>query len=82
MDLLARLLSTFFDPIHQVMTSIPLSWARYFVLALLLLPLVALVMQKRSFVFRGAPDEKPWRDLRLWAVVVMLPYLLLYALAP
>ena len=82
MDVLARLLTGFFDPIHALMRSIPLDSARFFVLVLLAVPLIALLMQKRSFIFRGAPDDKAWRDLRLWAVIVMLPYLVLYALSP
>ena len=31
-----------------------------------------------SFVFRGAPDHRRWRDLRIWATVVVLPYVALY----
>jgi hypothetical protein len=82
MDWLAHGLTLFFEPIHSVMRSIPLSRARLFVLALLILPLVGLLLQKRSFIFRGAPDQKRWRDLRLWAVIVLLPYVVLYALSP
>jgi hypothetical protein len=32
----------------------------------------------RKFVFRGAPDEHRWRDLRIWATFVMLPYVAIY----
>jgi hypothetical protein len=35
---------------------------------------------RRDFVFRGAPDAKRWRDLRLWATVVVLPYVAVYLL--
>ncbi len=35
---------------------------------------------KRSFIFRGAPDQAWWRDLRIWATVVVLPYILIYLL--
>ena len=82
MAVLTDLLHAFFGPVNGLMQRIPLEWARFFVLVLLLVPLVVLLLQKRSFILRGAPDQKGWRDLRLWAVVVMLPYLVLYALSP
>ena len=33
-----------------------------------------------EFIFRGAPDQKRWRDLRIWAMVVLLPYVGVYLL--
>jgi hypothetical protein len=32
----------------------------------------------RDFVYRGAPDQKRWRDLRIWATLVILPYIAVY----
>ena len=36
-------------------------------------------MLPRSYIFEGTPDQKFWRDIRFWAVVVialeMIPYL-------
>ena len=29
------------------------------------------LLQSRAYVYRGAPDERIWRDLRVWAVLVM-----------
>ncbi|BBM87280.1 hypothetical protein [Candidatus Uabimicrobium amorphum] len=26
---------------------------------------------KRDYVYKGAPDQKLWRDLRIWVIVVM-----------
>ena len=37
-------------------------------------------MLSREFVFRGAPDQKSWRDLRVWATVIVLPYIAIYLL--
>ena len=33
---------------------------------------------RREFVFRGAPDQQWWRDLRLWATLVVIPYVAVY----
>lgn len=33
---------------------------------------------KRSYIYLGAPDNAPWRDLRIWAVLVLIPYIVIY----
>ena len=33
---------------------------------------------KRSYIYLGAPDQAAWRDLRIWAVLVLVPYILIY----
>ena len=35
---------------------------------------------KRDYIYLGAPDRAAWRDLRFWAVLVLLPYVLIYLL--
>ena len=34
----------------------------------------------RRFIYLGSPDQSRWRDLRIWAVIVTVPYLLIYLL--
>ena len=34
----------------------------------------------KEFIFRGAPSRKWWCDLRIWATVVLLPYIGMYLL--
>jgi hypothetical protein len=33
---------------------------------------------KRDYIYRGAADQARWRDLRIWALVALLPYVVLY----
>lgn len=33
---------------------------------------------KRSYIYLGAPDQARWRDLRIWTVLVLLPYIIVY----
>lgn len=49
-------------------------------MAFFLAVLIVALRQKRSFVYEGAPDQKTWRDLRIWAAVVMAIQAALYAL--
>jgi hypothetical protein len=33
---------------------------------------------KRSYIYQGAPDQAAWRDLRLWALLFLLPFIVVY----
>jgi len=35
---------------------------------------------KREYIYLGAPDQARWRDLRIWAGLVLLPYIVIYLL--
>ena len=41
-------------------------------IAFFALVLIFVLMQKRDFVYEGAPDDKAWRDLRVWAAAVLV----------
>jgi hypothetical protein len=33
---------------------------------------------KRDYIYLGAPDRAAWRDLRIWTVLALLPYIIVY----
>ena len=33
---------------------------------------------KRQYIYLGAPDQAAWRDLRWWAALALIPYVLIY----
>ena len=33
---------------------------------------------KREYIYLGAPDKAKWRDLRIWAILVLIPYIGVY----
>ena len=57
-----------FDFIHTW----PLWYAKIGAAVLFLIILIAAWMIPRDFIFQGAPDEKPWRDLRIWATLLIV----------
>ncbi len=67
-------------PIDAALGALPLWSARIAVALLLILPAVAVSWLSRDWVLRGAPDRARWRDLRVWAVLFILPYLVIYLL--
>ena len=67
-------------PINSAMGALPLWSARIAVALLLVLPAVAVWRLSRDWVLRGAPDRARWRDLRIWAALFIVPYLVIYLL--
>jgi hypothetical protein len=61
--------------------AVPLGAARWSALALLVAPVLVVALARREWIYRGAPDQRSARDLRFWAVLVTLPYAILYLLA-
>ncbi len=60
--------------------SLPLWTAKIGAVVLFLIVLVATWFIPKSFIFQGAPDKKPWRDLRIWATVLILIQFVIYAI--
>lgn len=67
-------------PIDAAMGALPLWSARVAVALLLVLPAAAVWRLGREWVLRGAPDRARWRDLRIWAALFVVPYLVIYLL--
>ena len=67
-------------PIDAALGALPLWSARVAVALLLILPAVAVWRLSRHWVLRGAPDHAKWRDLRIWAALFVVPYLVIYLL--
>ncbi|HZN57884.1 MAG TPA: hypothetical protein VFD71_07385 [Planctomycetota bacterium] len=40
---------------------------------------VGAMLQSRGYIYKGAPSQAVWRDLRLWAIALLLLYGLAYA---
>ncbi len=67
-------------PINAAMGALPLWSARVAVALLLVLPAAAVWRLSGDWVLRGAPDRAKWRDLRVWAALFIVPYLVIYLL--
>jgi hypothetical protein len=66
------------QPIDQWLGSLPIWVAMACALGLYIAALGWVWCLPRTFVFRGVPDSKRWRDLRIWATLVILPYIAVY----
>ncbi|MDE2849100.1 MAG: hypothetical protein OXP74_00650 [Acidobacteriota bacterium] len=74
------ILELILGPIDTAMGALPLWSARVAVALLLILPAAAVWRLRPDWVLRGAPDRAKWRDLRIWAALFIVPYLVIYLL--
>ena len=73
-------LRDFHEPIDAWLGSLPMSVATCCAVGLFVAAIIWVWTIKRNFIMRGAPDESRWRDLRIWATIVCLPYIAVYLL--
>ena len=71
-------LKTLHHPIDLWLGDLPMWVATACVLGLYGATIAWVWTLRRDYVFRGAPDRRPWRDLRIWATVVVMPYVAVY----
>ena len=74
------LFETLFGGFDAMLAAIPLAAARWILVGFFVAAAAGSILLPREFVFRGAPDQRWYRDLRWWAILATLPYVLIYAL--
>ena len=74
------LFEAIFTPLDRALGSIPFAAARWIVVAFLVLAALLPLALSKDFIYLGSPDRARVRDLRLWALVIMVPYILIYLL--
>ncbi len=77
-DTVAPPLKSIQHPIDKWLGALPMSVAMICCIGLFVAALIWVWCLKRDFVFRGAPGHEWWRDLRLWATFVVIPYITVY----
>ncbi len=79
-DTLGPPLKSLHQPIDNWLGSLPMSVAMACAIGLFVLAGIWVWTLRADFIFRGAPDQNRWRDLRIWSMVVLLPYITIYFL--
>lgn len=66
------------EPLDVFLSGLTNETARWCAIMLFAVAGVWVWTLKREYVYRGAPDETIWRDLRLWSVFALCPYAIIY----
>ncbi|MCA9232244.1 MAG: hypothetical protein KDA57_16470 [Planctomycetales bacterium] len=71
-------LKSLHEPIDNWLASLPMWVAVACAIGLFVIAGLWVWTLRTEFIFRDAPDRHWWRDLRLWAMVVLAPYITIY----
>jgi hypothetical protein len=66
------------QPIDDWLGSLPMSVAMICTIGLFMLAGIWIWTLRTEFIFRGAPCRRWWCDLRIWATLLLLPYIGVY----
>lgn len=77
---LFHLLQGIFGPLDAILESIPFGAARWIVVGFLVIAALSPMLLSDAYIYAGSADRSRRRDLRLWALLIMLPYILIYML--
>ena len=61
-----------------ILADIPMFWIKIIGTVFFLLIILWAVFRPKEYIFKGAPNKKLCRDLRIWAVIVLAAQILLY----
>ncbi len=62
----------------ELLKGLPLYWAKIIATLLYLLLALWVITRPSHFIFRGSRERKRWKDLRLWALVLIGIQIILY----
>ena len=77
-DWLVQSLRTLLGPLDAWLTSLSTETGRWCAVALFAIAMLWVLTLRRDFIFRGAPGQSIWYDLRLWTLAALTPYVLIY----
>lgn len=66
------------EPLDQWLDRLPADTGRYCAMILFASAAIWSLSLKRDYVLLGAPSRAWWRDLRIWAVLALVPYFCVY----
>ena len=72
-------IQSLFAPVNNVLNACPpWSWHAA-VVGLFVLTGIAVCCIPRWFIYAEAPSQSIWRDLRIWTIIALLPYIAAYS---
>jgi uncharacterized membrane protein YgaE (UPF0421/DUF939 family) len=65
-------------PLDRALDAVPMSVAQGCTIGLFVAAAIFAWCMPRRYIYLGAPDQARWRDLRIWATLVLVPYMIIY----
>ena len=77
-EIVAPPLKSLFEPLDAWLSELPLSAGTVCAIGLYAVVAVGVLCLPKRYVYFGAPDQSSWRDLRLWSILAMSPFVFVY----
>ena len=65
-------------PIQKWMSELSIFWGFIISMVTFVVTGIWAWIRKKEYIFHGSIDAKPWRDLRIWAAILMLAMIIAY----
>lgn len=53
-------------------------WARFMVIMAFIIPLIFALFMPKKYIYQGAADQKPWRNLKIWIFIIVALQITVY----
>ena len=62
----------------NLLSQIPLTWVRVIIMVLFLSLIIWIWLTPKEYIFKSSPDNKRWRDLRIWGTLIIITQAIIY----
>ena len=63
---------------YEWLSSLSLIWGKIIAVLFFIGMIIWALVRPHNFIFQGAPDQKKWRDLRIWASAALGIQIIIY----
>jgi hypothetical protein len=64
--------------VSNFLSNVPLFWGKVVATIFFLGVIIWSWFRPKDYILKGAPDKKLWRDLRIWATILLVIQIALY----
>jgi len=62
----------------NLLSQIPLTWVSVIIMILFLSLIIWMWLTPREYILKSSPDNKRWRDLRIWGTLIIIVQVVIY----
>lgn len=62
----------------NLLSQIPLGWVKVIIMVLFSGLLLWMWLTPREYILKSSPDNKRWRDLRIWGTLIIIVQAIIY----
>ncbi len=64
----------------NLLSQIPIVWVKVIIVVIFLGLVIWMWLTPKEYIFKSSPDNKKWRDLRIWGTLIIIFQTIIYLL--